>query len=212
MAWFADPSRTLMQLMQAVVTQRLFEHPSLQTLAATATGGAEAKSRAPPRAVHPSGAGRRRDIARCRVLRATISKFEDTFSSLNARKPLGPDREPLKDIYLEYKVLKQQIRGTCSVEGSHAGCLAVSLHRLFPTSADNAASHIQAVWRGQSARRRALPPRAARDRPHPSRSLQVINIAASLRARCGRRPRTPSLCLPSGPRSACLRQSQTVSQ
>lgn len=99
-----------MQLMQAVVSQRLFEHPSLQTLAASATGSAEVK-RPPPRAVHPSGAGRRRDIARCRVLRATISKFEDTFSSLNARKPVGPDREPLKDIYLEYKVLKQQIRG-----------------------------------------------------------------------------------------------------
>lgn len=115
MAFFADPSKTLLQLMQAVVSQRLFEHPILQTLSPSSTREVEPKGRA-PRATHPSGAGRRRDIARCRVLRATISKFEDAFQTQSGRKPLGSDREPLKDIYLEYKVLKQQIRGALMSE------------------------------------------------------------------------------------------------
>jgi hypothetical protein len=108
MAWFADPSGTLVLLMHAVVSQRLF--PSDPPPAVTRTAGSLSKASG-PRATHPSGAGRRRNIARCRVLRATIQKFEDTFTQDHRRKPHGAEREPMRDVYLEYKTLKQQIRG-----------------------------------------------------------------------------------------------------
>jgi len=65
----------------------------------------------------PSGAARRRDIARTRVLRGRIQVFEEAFATAHeGRKPLGIERAPLSDIYSEYRAMKQQIRGMYSAD------------------------------------------------------------------------------------------------
>lgn len=82
-------------------------------------------------AAHPSGSSRRRQVARCRALRADITSFESEFEAAQGRKPGAGDREAMAGVYNEYRVLKQAVR-------------------------DDAAAHIQCVYRGWSVRHARL--------------------------------------------------------
>lgn len=68
----------------------------------------------------PSGAARRRDIARTRSLRAKIQTFEEAFAAAHdGRKPHGAERGPLLDVYVEYRAMKQRIRGEAGRRAGH---------------------------------------------------------------------------------------------
>lgn len=99
---------------------------TVSTAPVTGSGGV----RAP--AVHPRGAYRRALVARCRVLRTEIKAFEDDFFRTHGRRPHSAgDRHlhAMQPAYAEYRSLKTTVR-------------------------DNAALHVQAVWRGSRIRRR----------------------------------------------------------
>ena len=84
----------------------------------------------PPCSRHPSAADRRVQVARCRALRLEISAFEADFKRVNHTDRLprsSTERFPLAHVYEEYRGLKQAIR-------------------------DDAARHIQAVFRGHRVR------------------------------------------------------------
>lgn len=83
-------------------------------------------------AAHPRGIYRRQLVARCRVLRADIRSFEDEFEAKHKRKPHSSgDRHlhSMQGVYAEYRQLKTLVR-------------------------DNAALHIQILWKGFSTRKR----------------------------------------------------------
>lgn len=59
----------------------------------------------------PSGAARRKAITRCRMLRGEIRKWETDFEVAHRRKPTDADKEGGRELYHEYRKLKQIIRG-----------------------------------------------------------------------------------------------------
>jgi len=83
--------------------------------------------------LHPDSRDRRRLVQRCRLLKADILRFEATFRASSQGSGRDPktvaEREPMADVYEEYRSLKHTIR-------------------------DGAALHIQAVYRGYCTRRR----------------------------------------------------------
>lgn len=83
-----------------------------------------------PTRSHPSASERRLQVQRCRVLRGEITRFESDFRANNGgREPrTAADRFSLSHVYEEYRALKSSIR-------------------------DDAARHIQAVFRGHRVRR-----------------------------------------------------------
>lgn len=83
-------------------------------------------------AAHPRGLYRRQLVARCRVLRSDIRSFEEEFEAKHKRKPHSSgDRHlhSMQGVYAEYRQLKTLVR-------------------------DNAALHIQILFRGFAARKR----------------------------------------------------------
>ncbi len=93
------------------------------------------------RAPRPSAKGRRSSIARCRSLRQEIAAFEAEHTQQRGHVPKGSERFPLQHVYDEYRSLKVAIR-------------------------DDAATHIEAVWRGYLCRRRARStPRSGAEQP-----------------------------------------------
>lgn len=104
---------TLSLLVATVVYRRLFDKVPGAQLQLPSTG--TSFGRAAQNAKHPSGATRRQFIARCRVLRSEIRRFEDDFEQHNARKPTTAlDRHPLAGSYAEYRKLKVYVRGECT--------------------------------------------------------------------------------------------------
>lgn len=83
-------------------------------------------------AAHPRGLYRRQLVARCRVLRSDIRSFEEEFEAKHGRKPHSSgDRHlhSMQGVYAEYRQLKTLVR-------------------------DNAALHIQILFKGFAARKR----------------------------------------------------------
>lgn len=80
-------------------------------------------------AKHPSARERRASIARCRTLRQEIAAFEAQYTASKGHAPKGAERFPLHAVYEEYRSLKIRIR-------------------------DDAATHIQAVFKGHRCRKR----------------------------------------------------------
>lgn len=85
------------------------------------------------RGKHPSAHERRMLIARCRQVRADINAFEAKFRAQHGQDPKGlADRHPIAHVYEDYRKLKAVIR-------------------------EDAAKHIQTVWRGHLVRRQLNP-------------------------------------------------------
>lgn len=80
-------------------------------------------------AKHPSARERRASIARCRTLRQEIAAFEAQHTASKGHAPKGSERFPLHAVYEEYRSLKIRIR-------------------------DDAATHIQSVFKGYRCRKR----------------------------------------------------------
>jgi hypothetical protein len=59
----------------------------------------------------PSAMDRRAQIAKCKSLRNVIRDFENTFTTEHGHQPRGPERTPLRNVYLQYRRLKQGVRG-----------------------------------------------------------------------------------------------------
>lgn len=120
------PPLVLGTIASAVIYNRLFAgcNPQVQcafpalpkpTQEVTSVSSRGASTKAGGRATtilqRPSGAARRKAITRCRVLRGEIRKWETEFELTYRRKPGDADKEAARDLYHEYRKLKQIIRG-----------------------------------------------------------------------------------------------------
>jgi hypothetical protein len=101
---FPDARAALSSAIRDLVRARLLPFGSFP---APAAAGAPASDRAR----HPSGSERRQQIARCRSLRSDIRVFEDTFERERGHKPHTHERQQMLHVYVEYRRLKQAVRG-----------------------------------------------------------------------------------------------------
>ena len=102
----------LSPLIAGVIFQQLFDFPGNKIALLTPTVISSLTHRATHRRpVHPSGLARRKDIGQCRSLRLKIQDYEAKFEEARGRKPRANERGDLGDVYAQYRVLKQRIRG-----------------------------------------------------------------------------------------------------
>jgi hypothetical protein len=73
----------------------------------------------------PSAVDRRVQIAKGKSLRNVIRDFENNFTTEHGHQPRGPERGPLRNVYLQYRRLKQGVRGSCPLCSYHRMCVCV---------------------------------------------------------------------------------------